>query len=164
MGFACLVWMLVRVIPKPSRAGYPCMNVAAPIASGFIAYIVGMALALFSVKRGIRMIQNNRGLLSVAFVLLGVIVGTFTIVRTDSKSYAEILATDSLFVPTDAPNTPIGVARGIFPGRVVWAWDSTAATWSGAAGTYWWNDNNTHQGPVDSMLTKSLLSPDRQDL
>ena len=36
MGLACLIWMLVRVIPKPSRAEYPCMKVAAPIAGGFI--------------------------------------------------------------------------------------------------------------------------------
>jgi hypothetical protein len=26
MGIASLIWFLVRVIPKPSRATYPCMN------------------------------------------------------------------------------------------------------------------------------------------
>ena len=50
-GLACLVWMLVRVIPKPSRAEYPCMKVAAPLAGGFIAYIAGMTIVLFSFKK-----------------------------------------------------------------------------------------------------------------
>jgi hypothetical protein len=35
-GLASLVWFLVRVIPKPSRAFYPCQRAAAPLASGFV--------------------------------------------------------------------------------------------------------------------------------
>ena len=34
-GLAALVWFLLRVIPKPSRAAYPCQRAAAPLASGF---------------------------------------------------------------------------------------------------------------------------------
>jgi hypothetical protein len=30
LGFGSLLWFLVRVIPKPGRAAYPCMRVAAP--------------------------------------------------------------------------------------------------------------------------------------
>ena len=29
------IWFLIRVIPKPSRAAYPCMQVVAPVMSGF---------------------------------------------------------------------------------------------------------------------------------
>jgi len=36
MGLGSLAWFLVRVIPKPSRAAYPCQRAAAPLASGFI--------------------------------------------------------------------------------------------------------------------------------
>jgi hypothetical protein len=32
-GISTLLWFLIRVIPKPSRAAYPCMRAAAPIAS-----------------------------------------------------------------------------------------------------------------------------------
>ena len=35
-GLASLIWFLVRVIPKPSRASYPCQRAAAPLASGFV--------------------------------------------------------------------------------------------------------------------------------
>ncbi len=64
---------------------------------------------------------------------------------------------DSLFIPTDAPNTPMGNAKGIFPGRVVWMWDSTAAKWNGTSGN-WWSDASTNQTVVDSMLSRSLRS------
>ena len=156
-GLACLIWMLIRVIPKPSRAEYPCMKVAAPLAGGFVAYIAGMAIALFSLRKAGHLFREHRSLLAVCLVLSGVAVGMFTVLKTDSESHAAILATDSLFVPGEPPNTPMGVARGIFPGRVVWMWDSTATTWNGTSGN-WWSDNATHQGVVDSMLTKSLRS------
>ena len=155
-GLAALIWMLVRVIPKPSRAEYPCMKLAAPIAGGFVAYIAGMAIALFSFKNAARLFGKGKWSVAAALLLGGAVVGTFTVLRTDTESQAAVLATDSLFVPAEAPNTPMGVARGILPGRVVWMWDSTAATWNGAAGTTWWNDNATHQDVVDSMLSRSL--------
>jgi hypothetical protein len=158
-GLACLVWMLIRVIPKPSRAEYPCMKVAAPLAGGFVAYIAGMAIALFSLKKAAHLFRKHRSIVATSLVLCGVAVGSFTVLKTDSESqsYAAITARDSLFVPSDSPNTPMGVARGIFPGRVVWMWDSTATTWNGTTGN-WWSDTYTHQSVVDSMLTKSLLS------
>ncbi len=158
-GLACLVWMLIRVIPKPSRAEYPCMKVAAPLAGGFVAYIAGMAIALFSLRKASHLFAKHRSVWAAALVLCGVAVGMFTVLKTDSESqsYAAITATDSLFVPGEPPNTPMGVARGIFPGRVVWMWDSTATTWNGTTGN-WWSDTYTHQSVVDSMLTKSLFS------
>lgn len=156
-GLACLVWMLIRVVPKPSRAEYPCMKVAAPLAGGFVAYIAGMAIALFSLRKAGHLFREHRSILAVSLVLCGAAVGMFTVLKTDSESYAAILATDSLFVPGEPPNTPMGVAKGIFPGRVVWMWDSTATTWNGTSGN-WWSDNSTHQDVVDSMLTKSLRS------
>jgi hypothetical protein len=156
-GLACLVWMLIRVIPKPSRAEYPCMKVAAPLAGGFVAYIAGMAIALFSLKKAARLFSEHRSILAASLVLGGAAIGIFTVLKTDSESHAAVLANDSLFVPGEPPNTPMGVGRGIFPGRVVWMWDSTATTWNGTTGN-WWSDTYTHQSVVDSMLTKSLLS------
>jgi hypothetical protein len=31
MGVASTLWFLIRVIPKPQRAAYPCMRAAAPV-------------------------------------------------------------------------------------------------------------------------------------
>jgi hypothetical protein len=41
-GLAALVWFLIRVIPKPSRANYPCQRVTAPMASGFVVWLLGL--------------------------------------------------------------------------------------------------------------------------
>ncbi len=35
------------------------------------------------------------------------------------------------FKPGDAPNSPIGVGKGIYPGRVVWAHEPGATRWDG---------------------------------
>jgi len=157
MGFASLVWMLVRIIPKPSRAEYPCMKVAAPIASGFIAYVASSAVALLSFKKAQDYFRKSRYVLAAGLVLVMFGAAMLAILRTDSTTYASPAYKDSLFVPIDSPNTPMGTARGIYPGRVVWVRDSAAATWDGKTG-YWWDDKYTHQANVDSMLSRSLCA------
>ena len=64
LGFASLVWMLIRIIPKPSRAEYPCMKVAAPIASGFVAYIASALIAVLSFKRARHYFRSSRYVLA----------------------------------------------------------------------------------------------------
>ena len=41
VGLAAFVWFLIRVVPKPSRASYPCQRAAFPIASAFVLWIAG---------------------------------------------------------------------------------------------------------------------------
>jgi hypothetical protein len=58
-------------------------------------------------------------------------------------------------------NAPVGEARGIHPGRVVWAHDPEAARWSGHVAQnsgHWWTDASTDQQRVDAMLSRSLRS------
>lgn len=61
------------------------------------------------------------------------------------------------FVPVDAPNTPMGVARGIHPGRVAWAFDPKAAAWDGKHGLYSDPDNNS-QTRVDDMMDGVVIA------
>ena len=42
LGLAALVWFLVRVVPKPSRAAYPCQRAAFPLASAFVLWLAGV--------------------------------------------------------------------------------------------------------------------------
>jgi hypothetical protein len=58
-------------------------------------------------------------------------------------------------------NAPVGEARGIHPGRVVWAHDPEAARWSGHVAQnsgHWWSDASTDQHGVDTMLSETLRS------
>ena len=45
------IWFLVRVIPKPSRATYPCMQVVAPIMSGFVIWLIALSGAAFAFRK-----------------------------------------------------------------------------------------------------------------
>jgi uncharacterized protein (DUF362 family) len=53
LGFISLLWFLLRVIPKPSRAAYPCQRAAFPIASAFVLWIAGtlFSKSIFSKAR-----------------------------------------------------------------------------------------------------------------
>jgi uncharacterized protein (DUF362 family) len=56
-------------------------------------------------------------------------------------------------------NVPVGVARGVYPGRVVWSHDPKAAHWSGdleSETDQWWMDGSTDQARVDAMLSNIL--------
>jgi len=56
-------------------------------------------------------------------------------------------------------NLPLGAARGVFPGRVVWAHDPKAAHWRGhreSVDDQWWMDKSTDQTRVDAMLSHAL--------
>jgi uncharacterized protein (DUF362 family) len=61
------------------------------------------------------------------------------------------------FTPSDPPNRPMGVGKGIHPGRVVWVHAPGATSWDGKTGN-WWDDANTDQRVVDQMVSDSLQS------
>ncbi len=64
--------------------------------------------------------------------------------------------------PAAAPTKPmpisgdaLGVGKGIFPGRVVWAHNPEATLWDGQ-GDFWWAEKFTNQNLVSEMLSHSL--------
>ncbi len=50
-GVLSLIWFLARVLPKPSRAAYPCQRVAAPLASSFVLWILGLLASVSAFRR-----------------------------------------------------------------------------------------------------------------
>jgi hypothetical protein len=72
MGIASTIWFLVRVIPKPSRATYSCMQVVAPFMSGFVTYLLAVAgLTVVSRRFGRKIINVRLG--STMMLLAGVV-------------------------------------------------------------------------------------------
>jgi hypothetical protein len=147
VGFLSLLWFLIRVIPKPSRAAYPCQRAAFPLASAFVIWITGMlgSLAFVNILK-----KHSHQL----FVALSCLVLMVSIVYNcnDNKKSPEPAA-----VSSEQVNTPMGTARGIHPGRVVWAYDADAANWDGSTGD-WWDNKNTNQAVIDKMFSASLKS------
>ena len=118
-GLASLVWFLIRVIPKPSRAAYPCMRVAAPLASSFVVYILGLLGSITAFK--LVKVSFNRAKYVSGTLAMIALLGISTWFVIDSASPAK-----AKFVDQFPANQPIGEAKGIFPGRVVWSWNPEA--------------------------------------
>ena len=156
IGFAALAWFLLRVIPKPSRAGYPCQRAAFPVASAFVLWLCASVAGIFSMVRLRQCVRRYSwaaaGLCAVTLMGCGL-----WLVHSRAISAAEI-ATRYNFTPK-LRNVPMGIARGVYPGRVVWARDPQAAHWTGhieSATDQWWMDSSTDQARVDAMLSTIL--------
>jgi hypothetical protein len=63
-GWVALVWYLVRVLPRPSRATYPCQRVAGPIAWSFVASLLAWPVALLSSRRARAFLRERRYVLA----------------------------------------------------------------------------------------------------
>ena len=156
LGFAALAWFLLRVIPKPSRATYPCQRAAFPVASAFVLWVCGSMAGIFSLA-GLRQLMRRYRWAAVSVCALALVAGGLWIARSRAIEAAAI-ATRYDFQPKQR-DIPLGVARGVFPGRVVWARDPKAAHWTGhidSATDQWWMEGSTDQPRVDAMLSSTL--------
>jgi hypothetical protein len=156
LGLISTIWFLIRVIPKPSRASYPCMRVAAPFMSGLIVYLLAVGGFTFMSRKLKRRIISVR-YFSTFLLALGVVVVMAVIPSNRSLSYQEI---PSKLGPDDGPNQPFGKATGVYPGRVVWAWDPDATnencTNDFETADYWFTPENTNQDVVSKMVRESV--------
>ncbi len=51
---------------------------------------------------------------------------------------------------------PIGEAKGIHPGRVVWVHGPGAISWKGPGDGHWYEANHTRQNHVDAMMARAV--------
>ena len=153
MGIAAMIWILIRVIPKPSRLSYPCMRTAVPIASGFIGYIAMLILSGITFLTSKKTIKHYPVFFLGAFVVFGLTGFLF-----------ETEVTGSINMPTDmvvTPNQPMGIAQGIFPGRVVWVHNQNAVNQNcipDSLNHAWWAAENNNQDVIDSMVSAAIDS------
>ena len=159
IGLVSTIWFLIRVIPKPSRAAYPCMRAASPFMSAFIAYLLGLGTTVFTVKKIKQNFAKSRYLSGSVFLLVAILSFSIYLLQDSKESIAKTLTgLDETFpVPS---NDPIGEAKGLFPGRVVWVYDPDATNENynpGSAGNDWWySHNNVDQDIVKRMLSVSI--------
>lgn len=159
-GFISLVWLLIRVIPKPSRINYPCMRASMPFASAFIAYIISLSGSIVFFRKSVRSIRRNKFLLGIGAFAFAVILGLASIIQKEFRVTAAT-SPDVPFSDPLGPNAPIGEAKGIFPGRVVWLYNPNATnehcTNLSFSDVYWLSEN-TDQDLVDQMFSEGIKS------
>jgi uncharacterized protein (DUF362 family) len=152
LGISSTFWFLIRVIPKPQRAGYPCMKAAAPLMSTFVIYLLTFSGSVLAFKKAKHHFKNARYIYAATFFTIATVSAFLFLTNKTEDVYAS--TTDSISVMS---NSPIGVEHGIFPGRVVWIFDPKVATWDGS-NKYWWDEKSTSQIETDKMLTNVLTS------
>jgi hypothetical protein len=122
--------------------------VAVGIGGTFLLQVLGVFASL-SVYQQIREKLNKKvalGFLASVAVVASVTIGVAVSVNSTFES---------VLTPPEGVNKPMGVAKGIFPGRVAWLQNFNATSWDGETGN-WWEDSNTNQQEVDKMLSATL--------
>jgi hypothetical protein len=146
-GLLSLIWFLVRVIPKPSRAAYPCQRIAAPTAAAFVLWVAGLIGSIAAFRKTRELVSQSRWRMAAAVFLIGLAAGTGVFLSQPSEP---------AWADNPEPNAPIGLAKGIHPGRVVWVHDPDATSWAGPGQGHWWEPGQTDQAAVDGLMSASL--------
>ena len=127
IGFIAFAWFLIRVIPKPSRAAYPCQQAAFPIAAGFITWLTGIISSWIIFKKLRQLSGLPKAIKALLFSLPVLVAVSVFILNDESVLFADTLQ-DS-YTPSDGANNPMGEGRGIYPGRVAWIYEPDATSW-----------------------------------
>jgi hypothetical protein len=157
IGALALFWFLIRVIPKPQRASYPCMKVAYPLMSGLVVWIFGITGISASVKLLVKNIRNRKYIVALSVVAMLVVISIFQLVYQAHPLYASTEVKE----PVHIANAPYGVPQGIIPGRVVWDWNPDATNEKctndlSKNDGYFLNKNN-NQEVIDKMISDVIL-------
>ncbi|HWV99269.1 MAG TPA: Ig-like domain-containing protein [Candidatus Acidoferrum sp.] len=147
IGLAALLWILFRVVPKPSRANYPCQQAAIPLASGFLGYVLSFPAAVLAYHKGRQNLGRARYLVAGLCFLTAAVAGLVHLGSSPDEAHGA-------FVTRNPPNTPLGTGHGIFPGRVAWIYDPAAVSWEGAGN--WHDDAYNNQIAIDGMVSQGV--------
>jgi hypothetical protein len=134
------------------------MKVAAPFMSGFVSYLLAVAGLTAISRKSKRKINVRYG--ATVLLLTGVIL-VMAVTPSDSTEMA-IQTGEVKTGPDDGPNQPVGIAKGIFPGRVVWVWNPDATNQEfehNDLNSYNWfvNPENNNPDVIAKMFRDGLL-------
>jgi len=157
MGIGSTLWFLIRVIPKPQRAGYPCMKAAAPVMSGFVLYILslgGMTLLFRKAITNFKKAKYVTAIFSLAMCVVLLLVFNW---NDAQKVYSNTIGFTRGVLP-DGSNNPMGNGIGIHPGRVVWAWDNKATNENcpNKIDDAFFMQKNNNQSIINQMMDNSI--------
>ena len=152
VGIACIIWFLVRVLPKPDRIRYPCQQMSVTFAASYIAFWGILWGALFSgLAFWIKRVKYKT-----AIFMPILLITTILIFSGSSNVFATVYLREKDNFESWVPASldPMGVPTGANPGRVVWVWNPDA-TRSELLG-YWWYEENNNQEVLDSMMSQGI--------
>ena len=152
VGFLALIWIIIRILPKPGRLQYPCMKVAAPLASGFLVWTAGLAISGLALFKARHWFKKSERMIALMFTFIGIISLLLVFGHREP-------ARASFTTVQHEANQPMGEAKGLFPGRVVWVYDPDATNENCNPSAYnhgWFLNENNDQPVIDQMLSKGI--------
>lgn len=156
VGFFALLWFALRVIPKPSRAMYPCQRIAMPLALSFLVWLGGVTGLVYLTKLIKGKAVSARTVLIIALIFAG-LTGAYFSFSNHQFSFLNVGPKLSPgYMQLDLANQAIGTARGLKPGRVAWVHDPSAITYQQKG--MWWDDQYNNQNKINEMVSSAILS------
>ncbi len=83
LGIISVIWLLIRVIPKPVRITYPCQRMAAANSVAFIAWLLGTLFSVTLFRKARAKLKESKTVASVLLVL-AIVTGLATFIITSS--------------------------------------------------------------------------------
>lgn len=88
-----LCWFLLRVIPKPQRAMYPCQRAAFPIASSFVIWAFGMISSVTIFKRSRQAFRQYKWVTGILLMMVATGIFSISVNPDGTRSFANSLLT-----------------------------------------------------------------------
>lgn len=160
-GLLATIWFLVRVIPKPSRAGYPCMQAAAPLMSGFVLYILSFSGSFLAFRKARELFLKNSHVTAILLVVAGTLSASVFFV-SNNLDFDTTASIPVMKAPPDGANSPMGIGQGVMPGRVTWAWNPDATNEDFEENSFddrnaFWQEQNNDPDVIKGMVDESIL-------
>ena len=148
IGLAAIVWFVIRVVPAPHRARYPCQQVSITVALGYIAFwgalFTGLKIWLRHAKW-----KTSKAVPVVMVIFIVLISVSGAVFALNFFNDGDIV---SKWDPV--PKEPIGIPKGANPGRVVWTWNPDAT--EKELTEFWWEKDNNNQDVIDQMYSDGI--------
>lgn len=162
--FACLVWLLIRSLRRPSRLAYPCQRAAALTVIAYLGLIIYLAkrhLISFFKEKSLMGIRSRYILISfISLSLLSFTVQRYMIYRSweDYRITKKAMPVGILTGKLDKTNKPIyktipAAAAVIGPHRVISVHDSDATSWTGTGVAHYY----LNQSKINEMTRDGIL-------
>ncbi|HSO85581.1 MAG TPA: DUF362 domain-containing protein [Draconibacterium sp.] len=157
MGISSTLWFLVRVIPKPQRAGYPCMRAAAPVMSGFVLYLLSLGGMTLFFRKAVSKFNQAKYLTAAFSLFVSLLLLAVFNWNSAQNAYSKTFGFTRGVLP-DAPNSPMGTGIGVLPGRVVWSWnpDATNENCKNTITDAFFMAKNNNNAVINEMMDYSI--------
>jgi len=120
-----------------------------PLASGFVVWLAALVTSVSVSGKVRRLVKESRVTLVGICLVTAVILGVASLADFPNR----LVQTGGPW----GPHGPIGQAKGIHPGRVVWVHDPDATDWDGYdSPEHWWQDGHTDPLVVERMVSQAI--------